>query len=84
MSPHPSMPIKFYLLADPIMRGEAVRFSVSEGVERRHTELGFIIFTLPQWDRFSRIIYLGQKGAGLMRIPVEFRDRTHTQVKPPH
>ena len=73
----------WYFLATPTAGGSAVAFTIAEGTEDNHTTLGSIIFELYQWDRFAPIIYAGQRAAGYMRIPVQFRDRTHTQKRNP-
>lgn len=77
------MSVRWYFLAEPIMEGQLVSFCVAEGNEQRHARIGNITFTLEQWSSFSRIIYAGQKVAGHLRIPIEFRDRTHTQMRKP-
>jgi len=74
--------INFYLLADPILGGQAVRLTVSEGSERLHQPIGSITFTLPQWESFSKVLYGGIKAVSYMRIGVQFRDRSHTQKRP--
>jgi hypothetical protein len=77
------MSVKWYFRADPILQGSGIKFTVNVGTEPNHRELGSIIFSVDEWSSFAKFVYLGTRAAGVIRVGIQFRDRTHTKARKP-